>query len=78
MILTEGPHLYYVDTAAMVLKGQIPWTKELRAEAKSFKVFFVHTDLVDEMAVQEKVVNKVPPALVVEESSTYDMVEPLV
>ncbi|KAK3741913.1 hypothetical protein QZH41_010033, partial [Actinostola sp. cb2023] len=43
MILTEGPHLYYVDTAAMVLKGQIPWTKELRAEAKSFKVFFVHT-----------------------------------
>ncbi|XP_031563299.1 3-phosphoinositide-dependent protein kinase 1-like [Actinia tenebrosa] len=43
MILTEGPHLYYVDTSAMVLKGQIPWTKELRAEAKSFKVFFVHT-----------------------------------
>ncbi|KXJ22011.1 3-phosphoinositide-dependent protein kinase 1 [Exaiptasia diaphana] len=45
MILTEGPHLYYVDTAAMVLKGQIPWTKELRAEAKSFKVFFVHTPI---------------------------------
>ncbi|XP_062573313.1 3-phosphoinositide-dependent protein kinase 1-like isoform X1 [Saccostrea cucullata] len=42
-LLTEGPHLYYVDTANMVLKGQIPWSEELRPEAKNFKTFFVHT-----------------------------------
>eukprot|EP00795_Rhopilema_esculentum_P009272 gene9272-16965_t len=43
LILTEGPHLFYVDPHAMVLKGEIPWTKDLRPEAKSFKIFFVHT-----------------------------------
>ncbi|XP_061196072.1 3-phosphoinositide-dependent protein kinase 1-like [Saccostrea echinata] len=43
LLLTEGPHLYYVDTANMVLKGQIPWSAELRPEAKNFKTFFVHT-----------------------------------
>lgn len=43
LILTEGPHLYYVDASAMVLKGEIPWTKDLRPEAKNFEVFFVHT-----------------------------------
>ena len=25
LILTEGPHLFYVDPHAMVLKGEIPW-----------------------------------------------------
>jgi len=24
-LLTEGPHLYYVDPVNKVLKGQIPW-----------------------------------------------------
>ncbi|KAK3091128.1 hypothetical protein FSP39_017304 [Pinctada imbricata] len=43
LLLTEGPHLYYVDAANKVLKGQIPWSKELRPEAKNFKTFFVHT-----------------------------------
>jgi len=43
LILTEGPHLFYVDPNAMVLKGEIPWTKDLRPEVKSFKIFFVHT-----------------------------------
>ncbi|XP_076436854.1 3-phosphoinositide-dependent protein kinase 1-like [Babylonia areolata] len=45
LLLTEGPHLYYVDysTNKKVLKGQIPWSQSLRPEAKNFKIFFVHT-----------------------------------
>lgn len=42
-LLTEGPRLFYVDPSNMVLKGEIPWSKELRPETKNFKVFFVHT-----------------------------------
>lgn len=42
-LLTEGPHLYYVDPSAKVLKGQIPWSKDLKPEAKNFKTLFVHT-----------------------------------
>ncbi|RUS72747.1 hypothetical protein EGW08_019497 [Elysia chlorotica] len=43
LLLTEGPHLYYVDAHHKVLKGEIPWSRYLRPEAKSFKIFFVHT-----------------------------------
>ncbi|GIX77741.1 hypothetical protein CDAR_303431 [Caerostris darwini] len=43
LLLTTGPHLYYVDPQNLVLKGEIPWSPELRAEAKNFKIFFVHT-----------------------------------
>lgn len=43
LLLTEGPHLYYVDPVNRVLKGEIPWSSELRPEAKNFKTFFVHT-----------------------------------
>lgn len=43
LLLTEGPHLYYVDPVNKVLKGEIPWSFELRPEAKNFKTFFVHT-----------------------------------
>lgn len=43
LLMTEGPHLYYVDPQNMVLKGQIPWSKELKPEAKNFKIYFVHT-----------------------------------
>ncbi|KAG7163510.1 3-phosphoinositide-dependent protein kinase 2-like [Homarus americanus] len=42
-LLTTGPHLYYVDPANMVLKGQIPWCSTILPEAKNFKTFFVHT-----------------------------------
>jgi PH domain len=35
--------MYYVDPSSMVLKGQIPFTSKLRAEAKNFKNFLVHT-----------------------------------
>ncbi|XP_015589191.1 3-phosphoinositide-dependent protein kinase 1 isoform X2 [Cephus cinctus] len=43
LLLTTGPHLYYVDPVNMVLKGEIPWSPELRVEPKNFKIFFVHT-----------------------------------
>ncbi|KAG8189288.1 hypothetical protein JTE90_019048 [Oedothorax gibbosus] len=43
LLLTTGPHLYYVDPQNLVLKGEIPWSQELRAEPKNFKIFFVHT-----------------------------------
>ncbi|XP_028128946.1 3-phosphoinositide-dependent protein kinase 1 isoform X4 [Diabrotica virgifera virgifera] len=42
-LLTLGPHLYYVDPTTMTLKGEIPWSRDLNAEAKNFKIFFVHT-----------------------------------
>ncbi|XP_022091450.1 3-phosphoinositide-dependent protein kinase 1-like isoform X2 [Acanthaster planci] len=42
-LLTEGPHLYYVDPENMVLKGEIPWSPHLRVEVKNFKTYFVHT-----------------------------------
>lgn len=43
LLLTTGPHLFYVDPVNMVLKGEIPWSAELRVEPKNFKIFFVHT-----------------------------------
>ncbi|XP_022703285.1 3-phosphoinositide-dependent protein kinase 1-like isoform X2 [Varroa jacobsoni] len=43
LLLTTGPHLYYVDPEKMVLKGQIPWSSTLTPEPKNFKTFFVHT-----------------------------------
>ncbi|XP_073999117.1 phosphoinositide-dependent kinase 1 isoform X2 [Rhodnius prolixus] len=43
LLLTEGPHLYYVDPDSMTLKGEIPWSQQISAEAKNFKIFFVHT-----------------------------------
>ncbi|XP_071449994.1 3-phosphoinositide-dependent protein kinase 1 [Hetaerina americana] len=42
-MLTLGPHLFYVDPVAMVLKGEIPWSQQLSVEPKNFKIFFVHT-----------------------------------
>uniref|UniRef100_A0A0N5BC10 3-phosphoinositide-dependent protein kinase 1 n=1 Tax=Strongyloides papillosus TaxID=174720 RepID=A0A0N5BC10_STREA len=42
-LLTEGPHLYYVDPQTMEYKGEIPWSKDIQTEAKNFKTFFVHT-----------------------------------
>uniref|UniRef100_A0A914VUR2 3-phosphoinositide-dependent protein kinase 1 n=1 Tax=Plectus sambesii TaxID=2011161 RepID=A0A914VUR2_9BILA len=42
-LLTEGPHLYYVDPTNMELKGEVPWSRQMRPEAKNFRTFFVHT-----------------------------------
>ncbi|XP_015367885.1 PREDICTED: 3-phosphoinositide-dependent protein kinase 1-like [Diuraphis noxia] len=43
LMLTMGPHLYYADPASMTLKGEIPWSPQLRVEPKNFRIFFVHT-----------------------------------
>ncbi|XP_018333405.1 3-phosphoinositide-dependent protein kinase 1 [Agrilus planipennis] len=42
-LLTLGPHLYYVDPTTMILKGEIPWSPDIKTEAKNFKTFLVHT-----------------------------------
>jgi len=42
-LLTEGPRLLYVDTKEMVVKGEIPWSADMKTEMKNFKIFFVHT-----------------------------------
>lgn len=42
-MLTMGPHLYYADPVNMSLKGEIPWSPQLRVEPKNFRIFFVHT-----------------------------------
>ncbi|XP_052847991.1 3-phosphoinositide-dependent protein kinase 1 isoform X4 [Drosophila gunungcola] len=43
LLLTTGPRLIYIDPVQMIKKGEIPWSPELRAEYKNFKIFFVHT-----------------------------------
>uniref|UniRef100_A0A7E4W0N5 3-phosphoinositide-dependent protein kinase 1 n=1 Tax=Panagrellus redivivus TaxID=6233 RepID=A0A7E4W0N5_PANRE len=42
-LLTEGPHLFYVDPVSMELRGEVPFSKEMSAEARNFRSFFVHT-----------------------------------
>lgn len=42
-LLTTGPRLIYIDPVNMVKKGEVPWSADLRVEAKNFKIFFVHT-----------------------------------
>ena len=42
-LLTEGPRLFYVDPKEKVLKGEIPWSHDMRTEMKNFQIFFVHT-----------------------------------
>ncbi|KAI3379672.1 hypothetical protein SNEBB_001091 [Seison nebaliae] len=42
-LLTSGPHLYYVDQNKMEFDGEITWNRNLFAELKDFKNFFIHT-----------------------------------
>uniref|UniRef100_A0AC35U8N6 3-phosphoinositide-dependent protein kinase 1 n=1 Tax=Rhabditophanes sp. KR3021 TaxID=114890 RepID=A0AC35U8N6_9BILA len=42
-LLTDGPHLYYIDFVNMEYKGEIPWSESLETESKNFRTFFVHT-----------------------------------
>lgn len=43
LLLTTGPRLIYIDPIQMIKKGEIPWSGELRVEAKNFKMFLIHT-----------------------------------
>lgn len=42
LILTSKPRLIYIDPFAKVKKGEIPF-ESIKAEAKNFKLFFLHT-----------------------------------
>lgn len=42
-LLTEGPRLFYVDPINLELRGEIPFSADLKTEAKNFRTFFVHT-----------------------------------
>lgn len=42
-LLTTGPRLYYVDPERMVLRGQVPWSADMKTEAKNFRTFYIHT-----------------------------------
>ncbi|CAK9299851.1 unnamed protein product [Gordionus sp. m RMFG-2023] len=42
-VLKPHPHLFYLDPTNMILKGEIPWSEELKVEPKNFKIFFVIT-----------------------------------
>jgi len=43
LILTNKPRVIYVDTKKMVQKGEIPWSSNLRPEAKNNTAWFIHT-----------------------------------
>lgn len=42
-IITLGPRIYYIEPNTMVLKGQIPWTEQLKVDVKNFKKFDIIT-----------------------------------
>lgn len=43
LLLTNKPRLIYIDAAANVKKGEIPFDENLLCEPRNFKIFFVHT-----------------------------------
>lgn len=43
LILTNRTRIIYIDPKRMVLKGEIPWSLNLRPEAKNATAWFIHT-----------------------------------
>jgi len=43
LMLTNKPRIIYIDTKKMVRKGEIPWSTNLRPEAKNNVAWFIHT-----------------------------------
>ena len=40
-LLTEGPKFYYIDPLTMSLKGEIPFTRDLKTQFRDSKLFLV-------------------------------------
>lgn len=43
LILTDYPRIFYVDPEERIKKGDIPWSANLKVEAKGEKSFLIHT-----------------------------------
>ncbi|KJE94855.1 PkB kinase [Capsaspora owczarzaki ATCC 30864] len=43
LVLTDKPRCLYIDVDKMEIKGEIPWSTEMRFEVKNKKTFFIHT-----------------------------------
>jgi len=43
LILTNKPRVIYIDTKKMVQKGEVPWSPNLRPEARNNTAWFIHT-----------------------------------
>jgi len=43
LIFTNKPRLIYIDPKKMIKKGEIPWSVNLRPEAKNNTAWFIHT-----------------------------------
>jgi len=43
LLLTNKPRILYVDLKKMVIKGEVPWSANLKPEAKNNVAFFIHT-----------------------------------
>ena len=43
LILTNSPRIFYIDPKSMKLKGEIPWSGDLRPEVKNNISWFIHT-----------------------------------
>ncbi len=43
LLLTNKPRIIYIDPKKMVLKGEVPWSSNLKPEAKNNVAWFIHT-----------------------------------
>lgn len=43
LLLTNTPRIFYIDTKKMQKKGEVPWSTNLRPEAKNNTAWFIHT-----------------------------------
>ena len=43
LILTDAPRLFYIDPNSLAVMGEIPWSKDLKPQYRTQRLFFVHT-----------------------------------
>jgi len=41
LVLTDGPRLFYIDPDKMIVKGEIPWGRDMAIEFKNDKLFII-------------------------------------